>query len=215
MSTSKTDSSLSIGADEFVWNTADFTPVHRLLLPYYEKWLADKKGWSILDLGCGNGVFTHAISKFVNEAVGVDMSVSGIEIAKKSFPNVPFDVIPVSGELPDHLRNRFDAVSATEVIEHLLLPRELFQRAKEALKPGGELILSTPYHGYLKNLALALVNKFDSHWHPCRDYGHVKFFSVATLTQLFEEQGFKVLDVKRIGRVPSFACSMIVRGRLI
>jgi 2-polyprenyl-6-hydroxyphenyl methylase/3-demethylubiquinone-9 3-methyltransferase len=70
--------------------------------------------------------------------------------------------------------------------------------------------MSTPYHGYWKNLALALTNKFDAHWHPLRDFGHVKFFSRATLSQLASEAGFSVTDFLRVGRIPVLACSMIL-----
>jgi hypothetical protein len=78
------------------------------------------------------------------------------------------------------------------------------------LRPGGVLILSTPYHGYLKNLALAITDEFDDHWHPLRDFGHVKFFSRRTLVRLACESGFSVRQFMRVGRIPAFACSMIL-----
>jgi 2-polyprenyl-3-methyl-5-hydroxy-6-metoxy-1,4-benzoquinol methylase len=112
------------------------------------------------------------------------------------------------------LQDAFDVIVSVEVIEHLLLPRQLFSRAKEALKRNGELIITTPYHGYWKNLLIALTGKFDDHWHPLRDYGHVKFFSTQTLSKLFEEQGFELTHVKRVGRIPPVAKSLMMRGRL-
>ena len=75
----------------------------------------------------------------------------------------------------------FDTVLSAEVVEHLFLPRELFARAREALGDGGRLVVTTPYHGYAKNLALAVFGQFDQHWVPLSDYGHIKFFSKATL----------------------------------
>jgi len=104
----------------------------------------------------------------------------------------------------------FDAVVSLEVVEHLMQPRHLVARAYGALRPGGVLVMSTPYHGYLKNLALALTNGWDTHWHPLRDFGHVKFFSRKTLSQLVCEAGFSVRNFVRVGRIPPFACSMIV-----
>jgi len=59
-------------------------------------------------------------------------------------------------------------------------------------------------------MALALTNCFDDHWHPLRDFGHVKFFSRKTLSLLAQEAGFSIKDFIRVGRVPAFACSMIV-----
>src|SRR6266700_523843 len=49
----------------------------------------------------------------------------------------------------------FDVAIATEVIEHLVRPHNLPGFAKQLLRPGGHLIISTPYHGYLKNPFIA------------------------------------------------------------
>ncbi len=68
---------------------------------------------------------------------------------------------------------------------------------RNALRPGG---------------SLAIAGRFDAHWHPLRDHGHVKFFSIATLGRLLSEQGFEVTDTVRVGRLPPLARSMIMRG---
>ncbi|WP_394353185.1 class I SAM-dependent methyltransferase [Mucilaginibacter humi] len=54
---------------------------------------------------------------------------------------------------------KFDTVISTEVIEHLYNPEGFINFCKEAIINGGEIIISTPYHGYLKTLCLAcLIN---------------------------------------------------------
>lgn len=45
-----------------------------------------------------------------------------------------------------------------KVIEHLF-SKELVRAAKKVLKPNGRLIITTPYHGYLKNLSPLLQEK--------------------------------------------------------
>src|SRR5205823_87599 len=77
--------------------------------------------------------------------------------------------------------------------EHLVRPRNLPRFAKQLLRPGGHLIISTPYHGYLKNLLLALTDKWDAHLNPFWDGGHIKFWSRKTLSQLLNEAGFRVV----------------------
>ena len=74
--------------------------------------------------------------------------------------------------------------------------------------------MSTPFHGYWKNLALAITNSLDGHWHPLRDFGHVKFFSKKTLIPLVCEVGFSVKDLVRVGRISALARSMISSSRL-
>ncbi len=81
------------------------------------------------------------------------------------------------------------------------------------LSPGGVFILSTPYHGYWKNLALALTGKLDSHFTALWDHGHIKFWSAKTITRLLEVFDFVVLSIDRLGRLPSFAMTMVVTAR--
>ena len=78
----------------------------------------------------------------------------------------------------------------------------------------GEIIISTPYHGYWENLALALTNKMDSHFTALWDGGHIKFWSRRTLTQLLNEFGFEVTEFHGSGRLPLLWKSMFVRARL-
>jgi len=78
------------------------------------------------------------------------------------------------------------------------------------LEPGGMAVISTPYHGYLKNLALALSGRMDAHFTALWDYGHIKFCSVKTLTRLFMEQGLRCGRVIRTGRIPALGKSMVL-----
>jgi 2-polyprenyl-3-methyl-5-hydroxy-6-metoxy-1,4-benzoquinol methylase len=214
MKITKTDRESSIVANEFVWDTSANTEVHTYVGPILEKWIDQKTSKTLLDLGCGNGALTAQLASLGIACTGTDYSETGIEIAQKNFPNVHFFQSAMEQPLPAAHLKKYDIVVSVEVIEHLLLPRQLFERAKEALNSNGTLIITAPYHGFWKNLALALTNKYDSHWHPLRDYGHVKFFSLKTLCQLFEEQGFIVDEIKRVGRIPLFARSMMVKGHL-
>ena len=85
----------------------------------------------------------------------------------------------------------------SRLIEHLLEPRALLRGAHSALVPGGALALSTPYHGLVKNLAIAAF-RFDSHFGV--DGEHVRFFTDTSLTRLLEESGFEVVEIVHLGR---------------
>jgi 2-polyprenyl-6-hydroxyphenyl methylase/3-demethylubiquinone-9 3-methyltransferase len=77
------------------------------------------------------------------------------------------------------------------------------------LAPGGVGLISTPYHGYLKNLAIVASGGFDRHFNPLWEGGHLKFFTEAKLRELFEETGFQRYEFHRIGRIPVLAKSML------
>ena len=207
---SSTDSTLSISSQEFRWTDSDKTTAHAYLVPPVITILRDLSVSTILDLGCGNGSFSAVLQSQGFAVVGCDASESGIAFARHAHPAIDFFEHDISRPMPPLRAGPYDAVVALEVVEHLLQPRQLVTGAYRALRPGGVLIMSSPYHGYWKNLALAIANRFDEHWHPLRDFGHVKFFSRRTLTQLAREAGFSIKTFIRVGRIPAFACSMIV-----
>ena len=66
-------------------------------------------------------------------------------------------------------------------------------------------MVSTPYHGYWKKLALAASGKMDGHFTALWDDGHIKFCSIATLTTLLSEAAFVDLHFERSGRIPALA----------
>jgi 2-polyprenyl-3-methyl-5-hydroxy-6-metoxy-1,4-benzoquinol methylase len=208
-----TDVSDSIAAAEFVWSTDEHTEVHRFVANPIVDRLRRHKAETVLDLGCGNGSLTAYFARHGFAITGLDHSRTGIDLATRRYPETRFARHDLADALPKQHVKRYDAVVSVEVIEHLLLPRKLLESARNALRPGGLLIISTPYHGYWKNLALALTNRFDAHWHPLRDYGHVKFFSRRTLSQLISEEGFTDLDYSTVGRIPALARSMIVSAK--
>ncbi|BAY07260.1 class I SAM-dependent methyltransferase [Calothrix sp. NIES-2098] len=163
----------------------------------------------ILDIGCGNGSLSNFIAQNGYEVVGIEESESGFEFASRSFPNCRF-ILGSIYDLPyAELGEKFDIVIAAEVIEHLFSPRELLRNAQKCLKPKGHLILTTPYHGYFKNLVLAVSGKTDKHFNPLWDCGHIKFFSQATMTALLEAENYTNIKFDFAGRFPWIWKSML------
>lgn len=167
----------------------------------------------VLDLGCGNGSFSYAIAQQGYEVVGIEESEQGFTIASSSFPDCHFIQASIYDLPYAELHNSFDVVISVEVIEHLFYPRELVKAAKQCLKPKGRLILTTPYHGYFKNLMLAISGRMDEHFHVLWDGGHIKFFSVETLTSLVETEGYTDIHFNFAGRLPYLWKSMLCSCR--
>lgn len=169
---------------------------------------------NVADLGCGNGSFSNAIAALGHSVTGLDSSVSAIEQASNAYPSCRFFHASVY-DLPAQMNAAsFDLVVSLETIEHLVDPRALLRSARKLLRPDGLLILTTPYHGYLKNLVLAASGKMDDHFTALWDGGHVKFFSVRTLTRLLEQEGFGRPHFTFAGRLPFLWKSMICSARL-
>jgi 2-polyprenyl-3-methyl-5-hydroxy-6-metoxy-1,4-benzoquinol methylase len=167
-------------------------------------------GSRVLDAGCGNGFFSKRLSEHGFEVIGLDLDESGIAHARELFSDIHFEVASLYDGIGDPSGKQFDAVVSLEVIEHLYDPRMFAARVHECLRPGGKFVLSTPYHGYLKNLLIALSGKFDSHVSPLWNGGHIKFWSRQTLSTLLEESGFRVEAFCGAGRLPYLWKSMIL-----
>ena len=111
----------------------------------------------VLDAGCGNGDWAGLFARRGCTVVGVDPSPSGIEIARATYPGVRFERTEVTEDILDRLGEApFDLVVSTEVVEHLYDPASFVRSCYGALVPGGRLIVSTPFHGRLKDIALAV-----------------------------------------------------------
>lgn len=166
----------------------------------------------VFDLGCGNGIFLNELSRHGFEAVGVDVSESGVEQGRVAFPGIDIHV----GSAYDDLNARFGtfpAVVSLEVVEHVYDPWQYARTLHQLLDPGGVAIVSTPYHGYLKNVALALSGKMDSHFMALQNHGHIKFWSRRSLRSLLEGVGFTDVRFDRVGRIKPLAMSMIAYVR--
>jgi 2-polyprenyl-3-methyl-5-hydroxy-6-metoxy-1,4-benzoquinol methylase len=199
---------------DYGYKTAEPSSAHSYLLKHLRVILGPTQG-TILDLGCGNGAIARALITEGYDVYGVDASATGITIANAEIPGRFFVLDVSAGQLPTELASKnFDVVISTEVIEHLYDPRGFIAFARKILVNGGEFIVSTPYHGYFKSLALAITGKLDDHFTVLWDGGHIKFFSRKTLEQMLIEQGFEVIDFVGAGRVLFLWKSMLVKARV-
>ena len=169
----------------------------------------------ILDLGCGNGHLVSYLISLGYNAYGTDASENGIAIAKKEHPDRFYVQDLSTDRLPPELQPlNIDTIITTEVMEHLYNPEGFIDFCKNLLQANGKIIISTPYHGYLKNLALVVFNKWDSHHDPTWHGGHIKFWSYKTLSNLLKDKGFTDIEFVGCGRFPYFWKSMIIKAKL-
>ena len=211
------DPGLREGPASYHHPTAGLTPYNAYLLPTVERFLGPPtpppNGRALFEIGFGNGAVSDHLSRKGFRVSGIEASRQGLALARASYPDLTrLEQGSVYEPLVERF-GRFSAVVCLEVIEHLYFPRRLAEAAFALLEPGGVLVLSTIYHGYLKNIALAVLGRFDRHVDPLWDHGHIKFFSPRTLKALLVEAGFEDVTVTRPDLIPQFACSMVVRAR--
>lgn len=98
---------------------------------------------SILEVGCGMGYLTYALTRAgYRRVLGIDLSQAAVKSAQQRYQAdfLTADITVFAGQTAE----RFDAIVVSEVIEHLEDPAALIAAARSLLKPGGCVICTTP-----------------------------------------------------------------------
>ncbi|WP_147804426.1 class I SAM-dependent methyltransferase [Alkalicoccus halolimnae] len=142
----------------------------------------------VLDIACGSGYGTKLTikrrKKEVTEAVGIDLNQETVEYARGSHyhPNVAYRTGDLrDASLPEKL-GTFDTVLSFETIEHLPDDREGLARLSDLTKPGGTLIVSTPFGAGREE--------------PCGSPFHYFQLTESEFISLFQEEQFAFSDVR-------------------
>jgi 2-polyprenyl-3-methyl-5-hydroxy-6-metoxy-1,4-benzoquinol methylase len=126
-----------------MWNRYKGVTVEEMVRLYFIiseiKKIIKFKDISIIDLGCGRGWLTNALTKYGN-VVGVDLS---IKIAKRLYPNLKFVKANI---VTDNIDGIYDVIVSSEVIEHLFSEDQniLIKKCYNMLNTDGYLILTAP-----------------------------------------------------------------------
>jgi len=152
----------------------------------------------IVDFGCGNGEIIKEMIKInpVAKYIGLDVSDTALERASASLPGVQFHKIEDGSAFP-LTDNSVDFIFASEVIEHVYNTEKVFSEMARVLRIGGRLLVTTPYHGFVKNLLLVLL-AFNKHFDPTGP--HIRFFSKRSLCNCMKMVGLKPLMYGYFGR---------------
>jgi SAM-dependent methyltransferase len=109
------------------------------------RWAQERgRGRVVLDAGCGDGYGTHMLAATAASAVGVDRNPGTVEVARGRYqqPNLAYRVCDLTALTG--LGETFEVVCNFQVLEHLDDPLPFLRQVREVLRPGGELILTTP-----------------------------------------------------------------------
>jgi 2-polyprenyl-6-hydroxyphenyl methylase/3-demethylubiquinone-9 3-methyltransferase len=103
------------------------------------------KGLTILDIGCGGGLVTEALTRLGASVTGIDASAELITVAKEhaAEQNLQITYEAVFSDVLVKRKKIYDAVLALEVIEHVANPSALLHDMKKLIQPKGVAIVST------------------------------------------------------------------------
>lgn len=103
---------------------------------------------SILDVGCGGGILTEALSRFSDDVVGLDQAEHALQAARShaettGLKTPPHYVHSTAETYAMEHPQRFSVITCMELLEHVPDPAGLLKALVTLLKPGGDLFLST------------------------------------------------------------------------
>jgi SAM-dependent methyltransferase len=160
----------------------------------------------VLDVGCGRGRCSRALSRAGYRVVGIDISERAVSEARAAVPDAEFYVRDLASPLPFPDAS-FGAAFMTDVIEHVFDPLTVIREVSRILSPGGHFLISTPYHGLVKNVLIALF-RFDRHFDP--QGPHIRFFSRGSLTRLLRGTGFGSFSYFYLGRLFPVSKNLVI-----
>uniref|UniRef100_A0A182MIA3 Ubiquinone biosynthesis O-methyltransferase, mitochondrial n=1 Tax=Anopheles culicifacies TaxID=139723 RepID=A0A182MIA3_9DIPT len=107
------------------------------------------KGLTILDVGCGGGIYSEALAKLHANVVGIDPAQHLIQVAKahtEKQPDIKDHCQYYEQSLEEHWQGavgKYDVVVLSETIEHVVDKSTLLKHVAAVLKPGGSVFITT------------------------------------------------------------------------
>jgi len=148
-------------------------------------------GLRLVDIGCGGGLLCEPLARLGAAVTGIDAAAANIEIAKAHAgqSGLTIDYRADTAENLAAKGEKFDAVLAMEVVEHVANVPLFMQAAAALVKPQGLLCVAT-LNRTLKARALAIIGaEYILRWLPKGTHDYHKFLRPAELTHLFEQNG--------------------------
>lgn len=142
------------------------------------------RGHRVLDLGSGEGALSQRLrdaGHYVDESNDVDFDTSGWSDAY----------------------HQYDSVISVEVIEHLQSPWQFISEAARLVKPGGQLLISTPnIENPLSKLIFLLRGKYFLFDEAALSYGHISPLTEFQIKTICDANDLRLERAIRAGTYP-------------
>ncbi|KZS94343.1 ubiquinone biosynthesis O-methyltransferase [Sistotremastrum niveocremeum HHB9708] len=149
------------------------------------------EGKDALDVGCGGGLLSESLARLGARTLGVDASLSNINIASLhassdhwlnglEYRHMPAEDLVKAGR-------QFDIVCSMEVIEHVDNPANFLRSLAHLVKPGGHLFMSTIARTPLSYFLTIFMAERALRLVTPGTHTYSKFINPSELLELFQE----------------------------
>ena len=161
-------------------------------------------GKRVLELGSGPGSVTRLLKENQCHITAMEIDTQAIEIVSQYCEKV-YSCDLNDPAWPDNLSvdDKFDAIVATDVLEHLYDPWTTLKKLLPLLADNGCVVISLPHAGHNAVIACLLNGDFEYQSRGLLDKTHIRFFALKNIQRLFNDAGFKIIEASFVIKTPT------------
>lgn len=150
----------------------------------------------VLEIGCATGRTLLSVKhKYPGAGLyGIELNEMTAKIAATV---ADVQNIDIERLIAPEWQNKFDAIIAGDVIEHLKNPWQALKNLRRMLKPGGEIILSIPNVAFITNVMKLLNGRWEYEDAGILDRTHLRFFTRESILQMLRETPLESVQLER------------------
>lgn len=183
------------------WDTEnEFKPLHDInpLRVDYINERAGLSGKKVIDVGCGGGILSEAMSSLGADVKGIDMGEAPLAVAKLHLEESKLDIDYeriTAEEIADREAGTYDVVTCLEMLEHVPDPASVIQACMTLVKPGGHVFFSTINRNPKAYLFAIVGAEYILNMLPKGTHDYAKFIQPAELNNYARKAGLEVLHM--------------------
>lgn len=161
-------------------------------------------GKRVLELGSGPGSVTRLLKENHCHVTALEIDTEAVEIVSQYCERV-YSCDLNDPAWPDKLYvdGKFEAIVATDVLEHLYDPWATLKKLQPLLVADGYVVISLPHAGHNAIIACLLNGDFEYQSRGLLDKTHIRFFALKNIQRLFNDAGFKIIEVDFVVKTPT------------
>jgi len=179
----------------------EFRPLHELN-PLRLGWidgLAQLRGKSVLDVGCGGGILTEAMARLGAHVTGIDLSEKPLKVAQlhllESGLAIQYELVS-SEEKANRSPGAFDIVTCMELLEHVPDPSSTIAACAKLVKPGGRVFFSTINRNPKSYLYAVIGAEYLLKLLPRGTHDYARFIRPSELSRWCRDAGLEPVELK-------------------
>ncbi|KAJ8910779.1 hypothetical protein NQ315_015120 [Exocentrus adspersus] len=148
------------------------------------------KGISLLDVGCGGGILAEPLVRLGGNVTGIDANSNTIDLAKSHAKINKLEINYIASSIEDHASNHtdsYDAVIASEILEHVSKKEQFLEACIKCLKPQGSLFITTINKTFLANFLGIVMGENILNLLPKGTHQYEKFIQPVKLQRILED----------------------------